>query len=303
LNSLKNAKTGIYCSPLRLLAFEIYQTLNSEDVKCSLVTGEEFREIPESTHISSTMEMANISQIFDVAIIDEIQMIGDLERGFAWTNAVLGLNASEIHLCGDSSCVNLIKKICQTTGEELVVKEYKRLNELVFEESSLKSSWKLLKPRDCVIAFTRKDSKNKFIHTLVFTIKESIESTTNFKCCIIYGGLPSETRLEQSDLFNDLNSGYSILIATDAIGMGLNLNIKRIIFFQLRKFDGISGVKIHFSNKKNAGISLSLFKQISGRAGRKSFYDKGYVTTFSPFDHEMMKKLSQKDITGEPNIV
>ena len=62
----------------------------------------------------------------------------------------------------------------------------------------------------------------------VFKIKHEIESQTDYKCCIIYGGLPSETRLEQSDLFNDLNSGYSILIATDAIGMGLNLNIRVI---------------------------------------------------------------------------
>jgi ATP-dependent RNA helicase SUPV3L1/SUV3 len=159
LNCLKNAKSGIYCSPLRLLAFEIYQTLNSEDIKCSLVTGEEYRYIPESTHISSTIEMADINQIFDVAIIDEIQMISDLERGCAWTNALLGLVASEIHLCGDSSCVNLIKKICQTNGEELEIKEYKRLNELVFEDSSLRNNWKILKPRDCVIAFSRKDSK------------------------------------------------------------------------------------------------------------------------------------------------
>eukprot|EP01080_Neovahlkampfia_damariscottae_P000394 gene394-6808_t len=285
LQALKSAKTGFYAAPLRLLAFEIYQTLNSENISCSLLTGEEIREVPESTHVSSTIEMIDTNQIFDVAVIDEMQMINDSDRGHAWTNALIGTNASEIHLCGDYSCVELVKKIVNVLDDEIEIKEYKRLNELVFEDTHFDSSWKRLKPRDCVIAFNRRD---------IFRIKQEIESATDYKCCIIYGGLPSETRLEQSDLYNDLNSGYSILIATDAIGMGLNLNIRRIVFYSLEKYER--------SVQDMSTISVSSFKQISGRAGRMAFFDKGYVTTFSRREHILMKSLAKQEISTDINV-
>jgi len=86
LQRLKQAPdSGLYCGPLRLLALEIYENLNMSGVYCSLVTGEEKREIPLATHVSCTVEMCNPSSYYDVAVIDEIQMIGDPQRGWAWT--------------------------------------------------------------------------------------------------------------------------------------------------------------------------------------------------------------------------
>lgn len=77
---------------------------------------------------------------------------------------------------------------------------------------------------------------------------------------MVYGALPPETRRQQARLFNEPGSGYDILVASDAVGMGLNLNIKRIVFHTLFKYEG-------FQLRK---ISDSQIKQIAGRAGRRN---------------------------------
>ena len=90
LERLKQADEdgGIYCGPLRLLALEIYEKLNIDGISCSLSTGQELREIPGSDHVACTIEMCNTSKVWDVAVLDEIQMIKDTERGWAWTRYV-----------------------------------------------------------------------------------------------------------------------------------------------------------------------------------------------------------------------
>jgi hypothetical protein len=76
--------TGLYCGPLRLLALEIYERLNREGVYTNLLTGQEKKELPYSTHTSCTLEMVDITKPYNVAVIDEIQMIADENRGYAW---------------------------------------------------------------------------------------------------------------------------------------------------------------------------------------------------------------------------
>lgn len=73
----------------------------------------------------------------EVAVIDEIQMIKDPQRGWAWTRALLGLIAEEIHLCGEAGAADLIRQVCLTTGENVEVRNYKRLTELKIEDSAL----------------------------------------------------------------------------------------------------------------------------------------------------------------------
>ena len=87
----------------------------------------------------------------------------------------------------------------------------------------------MIQPGDCVIAFSRRE---------IYRLREAIQEATGHKCCVVYGALPPETRSTQARLFNDPDSGFDVLIASDAIGMGLNLNIKRIVFSTLQKFDG-----------------------------------------------------------------
>ncbi len=104
LQHLKKAKHGLYLGPLRLLAAEIYENLIEQGIPTNLYTGQERKEMPNATHMAATVELAPVSlngdnHKYDVAVIDEIQMISDEFRGFAWTRALLGLKCNEIHVC------------------------------------------------------------------------------------------------------------------------------------------------------------------------------------------------------------
>ncbi len=96
MERLKKAKSGVYCGPLRLLANEIFERLNVEGVPCDLVTGEERKSVPNAKIVSCTVEMTSLSQKYDVAIVDEIQMLGDRQRGWAWSQALLGKNFIDV---------------------------------------------------------------------------------------------------------------------------------------------------------------------------------------------------------------
>ncbi|CAO3670249.1 unnamed protein product [Rhizopus stolonifer] len=270
LKRLQVAESGIYCGPLRLLAREIFERMNNDGIMCNLLTGEEKRQVSEDAKLtSSTVEMASLGKPLDVAVIDEIQMIADPDRGWAWTQALLGLMAKEVHLCGEESVVPLIQKIANDLGEQVVVNRYERLTPYIMSDTSLRADLSKIEKGDCVVAFSRKK---------IFDIKKSIEEATGLNCAVIYGGLPPETRSLQAKAFNDPDSGFDVLVASDAIGMGLNLNIRRIVFNETTKFDG----------KDVRRISISQAKQIAGRAGRfNTTYSHGVVTTLlsSDFDY------------------
>lgn len=100
--------------------------------------------------------MVNFKDEFDVAVIDEIQMIGDLERGSHWTSAVLGLKAKEIHLCGEERALSIIAFLLQQTGDELTVHEYERLSPLLADETTF-DSWDDLREGDCFVTFSKPD--------------------------------------------------------------------------------------------------------------------------------------------------
>jgi ATP-dependent RNA helicase SUPV3L1/SUV3 len=241
LRALAAAKAGVYAGPLRLLAYEIWERLNlgqiaplgaTEDQiaeaakfgpsmdnpfarRCNMITGEEQKVVAMNAGLTScTVEMVHTNANFDVAVIDEIQMIADHERGSGWNRAVLGVCAKEVHLCGEETAVPLIKEILKETGDEIVVNRYERLTPLEVEETSLDGDLRLVKKGDCIVAFSR---------TAIFQLKKQVERQTGMKCAVVYGKLPPEIRSEQARLFNDPESGYDVLIGSDAIGMGLNL--------------------------------------------------------------------------------
>ncbi|UIZ25241.1 hypothetical protein KXD40_009062 [Peronospora effusa] len=264
---------GIYCGPLRLLALEIFERMNSDGFYTSLVTGQEKKMVPYSTHVSCTVEMANINRPWDVAVIDEIQLIGDPQRGWAWTRALFGLQAKEIHVCGSGEAVGLVKKFAEIAGDDFELRSYERRSPLVISSTHL-NNYNQIRPGDCVVAFSRRD---------IFQIKRDIEIKTGEKCCIIYGQLPPETRSQQARLFNERGNSYNIMVASDAIGMGLNLNIKRIVFATVKKYSGNSGGMID--------IPPSLAKQIAGRAGRYgSDFASGEATCLLEEDLEYLKE-------------
>ncbi|KAL8812439.1 MAG: hypothetical protein Q9223_000354 [Gallowayella weberi] len=250
LQRLEQAGSGIYAGPLRLLAHEVYTRLNARGKPCNLITGDERQVVDVDAGMSScTVEMVPLHSTVDVAVIDEIQMLGSEDRGWAWTQAVMGLRAKEVHLTGEERTVPLVKELAVAMGDDLQIHHYKRLSPLKTMSASLRGNLKNLRKGDCVVAFS-----NVAIHSL----KNDIESTTGKRVAIIYGSLPPEIRAQQAALFNNPDNDYDFLVASDAIGMGLNLSIKRIIFSQTRKWNG------RFATT----IETSQIKQIAGRAGR-----------------------------------
>ncbi|KAI9821668.1 MAG: RNA helicase [Pycnora praestabilis] len=258
LRRLEEAETGVYAGPLRLLAHEVYSRLNANGKPCNLITGDEQRiaEGGEATMYSCTVEMVPINSEVEVAVIDEIQMIASPERGWAWTQALLGVQATEVHLCGEERTVPLIRDLAASMGEKLEVHHYKRLSPLKTMTSSLRNNLKNLRKGDCVVAFSRKE-----IHSL----KSEIQKVTGKQVAVVYGSLPPETRAQQARLFNDPNNDFDVLVASDAIGMGLNLSIKRIIFQNTWKYNG----------RQFKQIAISDIKQIAGRAGRYRTAEEG----------------------------
>ncbi|KAG0131033.1 P-loop containing nucleoside triphosphate hydrolase protein [Tuber indicum] len=250
LKRLEEAADGIYAGPLRLLAHEIFERMNSKGIPCNLVTGDDMRIVSETAAISSsTVEMVDLNREVEVAVLDEIQMIGDEDRGWAWTQALLGVRAKEVHMCGEERTVDLIKSLAANVGDECIVHNYKRLGPLEVMKESLGGDLTKIQKGDCVVTFSRKS---------IFAMKKEIERVTGLRCAVIYGSLPPETRSLQARYFNDPESGYDVLVASDAVGMGLNLSIKRMIFETTIKWNG----------SEYEPISVPHIKQIAGRAGR-----------------------------------
>ncbi|KAI8715125.1 RNA helicase [Fusarium sp. LHS14.1] len=251
LKALENSKRGVYAGPLRLLANEVYQRLQAKGLPCALMTGEEVR-IPQDTDTyftSCTVEMIPVNEPYDVAVIDEIQMIADPDRGSGWTTALLGVMAKEVHLCGEERTVKLIQSICAAIGDECIVHRYERLSPLETMSEAIDEDYNRLEKGDAIVAFSRMN-----LHAL----KTTIEKHTGRRCAIIYGSLPPEVRVQQAALFNDPNNDYDFIVASDAIGMGLNLEIRRVILDSVTKYDG----------NQNRHLTYPELKQIGGRAGR-----------------------------------
>ncbi|XP_074152659.1 ATP-dependent RNA helicase SUPV3L1, mitochondrial isoform X1 [Sminthopsis crassicaudata] len=279
------AKSGVYCGPLKLLAHEIFEKSNNAGVLCDLVTGEE-RVVTDpdgkpAAHVACTVEMCSVNSPYEVAVIDEIQMIKDPARGWAWTRALLGLCAKEIHLCGEAAAIDIVTELMYTTGEEVEVRNYKRLTPITVLDHALESLDNL-RPGDCIVCFNKND---------IYSVSRQIEAR-GLQSAVIYGSLPPGTKLAQAKKFNDPDDPCKILVATDAIGMGLNLSIKRIIFNSLIK-PSIN----EKGEKEMEPISTSQALQISGRAGRfSSKFKEGEVTTMYSEDLKLLKDILNRPV-------
>ncbi|KAF9528227.1 P-loop containing nucleoside triphosphate hydrolase protein [Crepidotus variabilis] len=319
LRALAAAPSGVYAGPLRLLAHEVWERLNTGQIVplgvdlpkridgkpalsgsikgderykrlCNMITGEDQKLMGADVNLlSCTIEMLNHGRFVDVAVVDEIQMIADENRGSAWVGAVLGIDAREIHLCGEETAVPIVKQLLKHTGDEVVVHHYERLTPLRVEEESLEGDLSKVQKGDCIVTFSRSN---------IFRMKKLVEEQTGMRCAVVYGRLPPEVRSEQAALFNDPESGYDVLIGSDAIGMGLNLKIKRVIFETLSKIDS--------ETKTMRPLPVSSTKQIAGRAGRFGLHGSssedagGGATTLYPKDLEYLRSCVAQPYTPLP---
>ena len=252
LQQLKAADTGYYLAPLRLLALEGYENLKKEGVPVSLITGEEEIIDEDSTHISSTIEMLNSSVDVEVCVIDEIQMIDDRDRGWAWANALIGAPAKTVILTGSTNALHAVEALCRYLEEPLEVVTFERMNPLTLLKHSTPLS--KVQKQSAVIAFSRRE---------VLSLKQQL--SLKHRVSVVYGNLSPEVRREEARRFREGES--DILVATDAIAMGLNLPIKTILFAKDNKFDGL----------RRRELTPSEVLQISGRAGRYGIHENGYI--------------------------
>ena len=257
IQRLQTARHGIYLGPLRLLAFEQFEGLNLADVPCSLVTGEERILVPDSRIQSSTIEMADLETEYDIAVIDECQMIADRDRGGAWSAAVLGLCAEEIHICASPDAEGLLTAMITDCGDEMRIVRHERMAPLAMEEGGFHFPSGVRKG-DALIVFSKAR-----VHALAAELKQK-----GFEVSLIYGALPPDVRRNQAERFR--RGETEVVVSTDAIAMGMNLPIARVVFMEGEKFDG----------DITRQLTDSEIRQIAGRAGRYGQYDIGYVNAY-----------------------
>lgn len=255
LERLKLARRGVYLGPLRLLALEVYEQMNKYEVPCTMRTGQECIEEDGSRVTASTIEMADFDENYDIAVIDEAQMVTDPDRGHSWTKAILGIRAGELHICMSPAAEQAIIHLIELCGDDYEVERYERKTALICEDEPFVFPDDVRKG-DALIVFSKKS---------VLDVAGRLEEQ-KINASVIYGSLPPEIRRRQMHQFN--RGKTKVVVATDAIGMGLNLPVRRIVFLQAEKYDGVS----------RRPLLVSEIKQIAGRAGRFGIYDSGYVT-------------------------
>lgn len=255
LRALAAAGSGAYLGPLRLLAYEQFERLNREGCPCSLLTGEEATEVAGARHVASTVEMADYHAPIDVAVIDEAQMIADADRGHNWTAAILGVPAREVHVCCAPHAERVVRQLVELCGDELGVRRHERLVPLRPDRGgfSLPAG---VEPGDALVVFSR-----KAVHAVAAEV-----AAAGLRASVIYGALPHDVRHEEARRFDEGET--DVVVATDAIGMGMNLPIRRIVFVEQQKYDG----------HDMRTLRPDEVQQIAGRAGRFGRYEEGLFT-------------------------
>ena len=266
---LAQAHDGAYLAPLRLLALEGRDRLVARGVPCSLLTGEENVPADGARVVSSTIEMVGTNTPIDVAVIDEAQMIFDPSRGWAWTQAIVAVPANEVIIICSAYAVPAIENLLGLCGERCEVRHFDRKQhvELLGHPVPISS----LKLGDAVVAFSRRD---------VLTLRDKI-AAGGHPVSVIYGALPPEVRRREAERFAQGES--HILVATDAIGMGLNLPIRRVLFSTMSKFDG----------RADRALNESEVHQIAGRAGRFGIHEEGFVGVLKEAEPTALRALKE----------
>jgi ATP-dependent RNA helicase SUPV3L1/SUV3 len=268
LNEMAKHESGVYLAPLRLLALEGQEELAKRGKPANFLTGEERNIVPGSQFTASTIEMVNLQKIVDCALIDEVQNLADEDRGWAWTQALVGAPARHVLMTGIPDCVELVQVLSSYLGEELEIVRVERKNPLKALRHAVELDGKI-DPGTAIIAFTRRD---------VLGIREVLEQR-KVATSVIYGALSPEVRRNEAKRFRE--GATSVLVATDAIGMGLNLPIKTVLFYTLRKWNG----------KEQRLLSHRHFQQIAGRAGRYGLQEEGFVGSVHGSNTELVQEM------------
>ncbi len=270
-------ETGVIGFPLRLLAREVYDKCVSKIGvdRVALITGEEKIIPPKANYYLCTVESMPLDLNFEFIAIDEIQMCADPERGHIFTDRLLNYRGDKLTMfLGADTMKNIISNLVPES--EFIYRE--RLSKLIFTGHKKISR---IQPRSAIVAFSVDE---------VYALAEFVRRQRG-GAAIVMGSLSPKTRNSQVELYQ--SGDVDFLVATDAIGMGINMDIDHVSFSSLRKYDG----------KKIRGLRNTEIGQISGRAGRYinngSFGITGNCETLSS---EQIEKLENHKFDSVINI-
>jgi ATP-dependent RNA helicase SUPV3L1/SUV3 len=245
LSRLAEAESGVALGPLRLLAHEYREALEALGVPTALSTGEERIESPGSRHTAATVEMCPFRTPVDVAVVDEAQMLADPDRGPAWTAAIMGVPARTVIVLGAPDAAPMLRRIAALCGDPLEEMRLERMGPLTAARTPVPLAE--IGRGDALIAFSRRE---------VFALRAELLRRGR-SVAVVYGALGPTVRRAEARRFRDGEA--EVLVATDAIGMGLNIGpLRRVVFSALSKWDGTT----------DRPLTVQEIKQIGGRAGR-----------------------------------
>jgi hypothetical protein len=225
LARLAEAESGVALGPLRLLAHEYREALEARGVPTALSTGEERIAVPGSRHTAATVEMCPFRTPVDVAVVDEAQMLGDPERGAAWTAAIMGVPARTVIVLGAPDAAPMVRRIAALCGDPLEEVRLERMGPLVAAREPVPLDG--VGRGDAVVAFSRRE---------VFALRAALLRRGR-GVAVVYGALGPTVRRAEASRFREGEA--EVLVATDAIGMGLNIGpLRRVVFSALDKWDG-----------------------------------------------------------------
>ena len=267
IETMLDFESGMIGFPLRLLAREVYDKIikKIDPKKVALITGEE-KIIPSNAkYFVCTVESMPIDKKLDFVGVDEIQLCSDHERGHIFTDRLLNLRGEKLTmLMGSNTIKNIISKLDEDT--EFINKE--RLSKLSYVGHKKISR---IDRKTAIIAFSVEE---------VYAIAELIRRQKG-GAAIVMGSLSPKTRNSQVELYQ--SGDVDFLVATDAIGMGINMDLDNVYFSNLKKFDG----------RKLRRLNLSEMGQIAGRAGRYlndgSFGITGDCKEINPDEIELLE--------------
>ena len=274
IETMLSFESGMIGFPLRLLAREVYDKVIKKISldKVALITGEE-KIIPSNAkYFLCTVESMPIDKHLEFVGVDEIQMCSDHERGHIFTDRLLNMRGEKLTmLMGSSTIKNIISKL---DGDiEFINRE--RLSKLTYAGHKKISR---IDRKTAIIAFSAEE---------VYAIAELIRRQKG-GAAIVMGSLSPKTRNAQVELYQ--SGDVDFLVATDAIGMGINMDLDFVYFSNVKKFDG----------KKLRRLNLSEIGQIAGRAGRYlndgSFGITGDCKEISPEEVELLENHKFEEI-------
>ena len=275
IETMLSFESGMIGFPLRLLAREVYdkvlKRLNTDSV--ALITGEE-KIIPSNAkYFLCTVESMPIDKRLDFVAIDEIQMCSDHERGHIFTDRLLNMRGEKLTMFMGS---NTIRNIVAKLDDDVEFINRNRLSKLSYSGHKKISR---IDRKTAIIAFSAEE---------VYAIAELIRRQKG-GASIVMGSLSPKTRNAQVELYQ--SGDVDFLVATDAIGMGINMDLNHVYFSNLKKFDG----------KKLRRLNLSEIGQIAGRAGRYmndgSFGITGQCGIISPENVELLENHKFEEIS------